>query len=289
MQKNRLILIISIAANLIFIACLFYIFSQPNDDNQPTEQIAKPVIPIEKPKKIQVEPQQPRLQQPKPQPTTVVAEQVEIEQPKTVTIIQATEVKEPEDNLSQLRFLNSCYNDNDCGYQNQDPRQVDYQIGQEIKDELHNLMAMWKNSEITATELEQAALDSLNNPDGHVQQAALDLLAQLPPSAANFDAIIEITEDNYDAMIVEQLMDELYRYMPQGYGAEIDQTFTNLIITGAPYASQTAAQNIVPFLNPNNIDTYKDTLSKIPAGSKKAKLLKGAIEEFELQQSGGQR
>ncbi len=284
MQKNRFILIISIAANLIFIACLFYVFSHSSEDKQPAKQPVKSAVSSVKSKKIRVEPPQP-----KPQATEVIIEQVEINEPKpeaTATIQQAEE-KEQEDSLAQLRFLNSCYNDTDCGYQNQDPRQIDYQIGQEISGELHNLMAQWKNSEITETELQQAALDSLNNPDGHVQQAALDLLAQLPPTAAHFDAIISITEDNYDAMIVEQVMDELYRYMPQGYGAEIDQTFTNLIITGAPYASQAAAQNILPFLNPNNISTYKNTLSKIPANSKKAKLLKGAIEEFELQQSGG--
>lgn len=287
MQKNRFILIISIAANLFFIACLFYVFSHSSDDNQDTEQLAKPVASTIKSKKIQVEPLQP-----KPQTIEIfeiIAEQVEINEPKPepAAIIQETEAAEPEDGLAQLRFLNSCYNAADCGYQDQDPRQVDYQIGQEISGELHDLMARWKNSEITETELEQAALDSLKNPDGHVQQAALDLLAQLPPSAEHFEAIIEITADNYDAMIVEQVMDELYRYMPQGYGAQIDQTFTKLITNGAPYASQTAAQNILPFLNPENISTYKDTLNSLPANTKKAKLLKGAIEEFELQQSGG--
>ncbi len=288
MFKLRNLLYISIVGNIIF-AIWFLLFNNAHVD-QIIQQPKHENISENKPLKKQQAPVSATLSNPAQSITQQQQEIKPIHKPQQID--QSETLNEPtssEDNLSQLRFLNSCYNDNDCGYQNQDPRQVDYQIGQEIKDELHNLMAMWKNSEITATELEQAALDSLNNPDGHVQQAALDLLAQLPPSAANFDAIIEITEDNYDAMIVEQLMDELYRYMPQGYGAEIDQTFTNLIITGAPYASQTAAQNIVPFLNPNNIDTYKDTLSKIPADSKKAKLLKGAIEEFELQQSGGQR
>lgn len=285
MKKNRFILSISVIANLVLVASLVIIIMHTSDNNQVTEQPAQPIISsAEKPKKIQVEPLQT-----KSDTIQIITEQVNINEPKSepVSIPKTAKDPLPEDNLEQLRFLNSCYTGIDCGYQDHDPRQVDYQIGQEISDELRNLLSQWKNSEITETELEQAALDSLNNPDGHVQQAALDLLAQLPPSAKHFDAIIEITTENYDAMIVEQIMDELYRYIPQGYSAQIDQTFTDLITTGSPNAAQTVTQNIVPFLNNENIASYKDTLATLPANSKKAKQLKAAIEEFELQQSGG--
>ena len=196
---------------------------------------------------------------------------------------------EPSKALQQLRFIRSCYqsNDVDCNYSNNDPRQTSYLIGQDIKEELAALLQRWKNNEICSAELSQAAIESLSNPDGHVQEAALKILAELPISNDHHNAIVMLVSDSYNTKIIKQAMTEIQRYQDSGTIDQIDQVFIEQLKTGAPYASQEIAKNILPFINQNNIGYYQETLDQLPPQSKKAQLLKSNIEEYHLLNQGG--
>ncbi len=189
--------------------------------------------------------------------------------------------------LTQLHFLQSCYNEIDCGYPNNDPRQVTYLIGQDIREELLSLLQRWQKNEIDSEELSQAAIESLNNPDGHVQQAAIEIFSELPTSQNHYTLMFKTLSESYNAKIIKQIMQETQRYSEEKTSAQIDQIFIQQLKTGAPYASQEVAKNLLPFINSNNFILYKETLISLPPKSRKSRLLKSTLEEFERLQTGG--
>ena len=197
-------------------------------------------------------------------------------------------IQQPEE-LKQLYFLQSCYDESiiDCGYPNNDPRQTSFLIGQDIKNELQSLLDHWNGGEIDEKVLSQAALESLANPDGHVQQAALEVLSELPPSQSHYNSMLETLAASYNAKIIKLIMLEAQRYKAENASGKSDQIFIQQLKTGAPYASQEVAKNLLPFFNEYNIGSYKQTLKKLSAKTKKAQILKANIEEYERMQAGG--
>ena len=219
--------------------------------------------------------------------TEKAAAEDQVQQPPQLDIID-DEPGAPE-SLIQLHFLQSCYNSNiiDCGYPNNDSRQTNYLIGQDIKSELQSLLDQWKGGGVDEKALSQAAIESIANPDGHVQQAALEILSNLPASQIHYNSILEILSASYNAKIIKQIMQEAQRYENENTSGNIDQIFIQQLKTGAPYASQEVAKNLLPFFNEYNIRSYKQTLNKLPTKTKKAQILKANIEEYERMRAGG--
>ena len=219
--------------------------------------------------------------------TEKAAAEDQVQQPPQLDIID-DEPGAPE-SLIQLHFLQSCYDDNiiDCGYPNNDPRQTSFLIGQDIKNELQSLLDQWKGGEIDEKVLSQAALESIANPDGHVQQAALEVLSELPTSQSHYNSMLETLAASYNAKIIKLIMLEAQRYKTEYALERLDQIYIQQLKTGAPYASQEVAKNLLPFFNEYNIGSYKQTLNELPAKTKKAQLLKANIEEYERMQASG--
>lgn len=129
------------------------------------------------------------------------------------------------------------------------------------------------------------ASDYLSWPDGHVQSAALSLLSALPTQPANVKLITTALQENFDAPLMRQAMQELQRYPANNN--ELQTFFGHILQTGAMYASQEVAQGLLPFLTADNVAYYQQILTELDHQSKKAQLLQATLDEFGMQQSQG--
>jgi hypothetical protein len=185
----------------------------------------------------------------------------------------------------RLYDLQHCNKTDTCPVDNSDPRASDLLLGQQITDKLTQYTELHLENDYFDEEAAEMARDFINNPDGFVQEAALDLMSAMPPSPENAQALLDMLSDSYDAKIMNQAMKELERY-PE-YTQQIDQLFAQSLQTGSFYVAQEIALNILPYLNDSNLQTYIDIANKLPQNSKRADALWSNIKEYQLRQTGG--
>lgn len=178
-----------------------------------------------------------------------------------------------------ISSVRKCYRV-DCSFSNSDPRDYDYQVGQEL---VRKLEALTKQASTGAEDQDYSAIarKNLKVLDGHVKQAALDLLSTQPISNENFAAIVsDILHYHSDAMI-EQAMLELERYQVHGgYEAQIDEAITSSFTGASPMVREKLATSIYRFLNEHNREVYREIATTFPWNSKTARLLRGALRRY---------
>ena len=184
-----------------------------------------------------------------------------------------------------LRELANCQETKTCPVDDSDPRASSYLLGQQLKEQLNDYAKLHADNKYYDEVTAQLTQEFLDYPDGHVQEAAIDLMSAQPANENNALTLITALGDGYDAKIMNQAMGELQRY-PQ-LSEQSQQLFMDTLKTGAFYPAQEVAKNILPFLNANNIDSYKEVLASLSPKSAKARYLNAAIIEAQLRQSGG--
>mgnify|MGYP001548217801 CR=1 FL=1 len=190
--------------------------------------------------------------------------------------------------FGRLEKLKSCSKGlTDCDLPQTDPRSAELELGQRIAKTIDVMTLLSQSSSEDNEQYHQIAQEYVKHHDGHVQESALELMATLNPNPDNVKALIEGLNNTHDAKIYNMSLIEFSRHTDPQLKSEIDTLLVNTLTTGGHFASQEVAKNILPLLNDDNIEKYRQVLEQIQPTSDKAKSLKANIEEYDLQQSGG--
>ena len=144
-----------------------------------------------------------------------------------------------------------------------------------------------RTNDTQSGELTSVARHFLSNPDGHVKEAALHLMASQEPDLKNLDTLLKEVIQYHDARLIPIALLELTRYLGQGQDQKIHQGLTQAMLQGAPFVSLEIAKGIAPFLSSGSLSTYEMALQHLGPTSRTKWHLKITLEEFEKRQSAG--
>lgn len=181
--------------------------------------------------------------------------------------------------LQNINRLLTCNKTNSCPEDNSDPRASEFLRRDGIVKEAQKLLAFSSDDDVSVM-----ARTLLAYEDGYVQEIALELLATTEPNERNLDSMLATIEKSYDTKIVKQIMSQLQRYPIDN---RFEVVFEKLLEHGSIYAANTVASELLPFIQESNIESYKALLQRLDSNTKKAKLLKSTLFEYEMQNSGG--
>jgi len=275
-MKNRKLLITIILALTAIMAYQLLESKQTADQAESQEPTA-----VQSSESMQKSADQAQLTEPSSEQLTAKSTR-----PQTQQAQLSKEAQSIRDRLNQeLHTLNNCEENQTCPEDNSDPRASSI-----LKSKmLSNLLVQYRNLHIEqdyfddeTTQLTQAFL---NNPDGHVQEQAINLMSVQVANSDSAKLLISALETSFDAKIMKQAMTELRRY-PE-LEPEIQTLFSQTLKTGSFYVGQELANNILPFLSEDNIEHYRQLADELPANGVKAKALKSNIHEYQLKRTGG--
>jgi hypothetical protein len=189
--------------------------------------------------------------------------------------------------VKSLHTMKACYASESCDFPHTDPKSYDIAVGQRIKDLLLEYRDKYGKDASNRTEAESLSREFVASDDGYVQEASLDLLADLPPSAENLKALTEALDGTSDVNLVEQAMKEFERYMGTPDEPMVHQYLEGLIANGGVFASEQAAKSIFHFINPRSYAGYSRVAAGMPANSTAGKDLRTLLEEYSRLQTGG--
>lgn len=189
--------------------------------------------------------------------------------------------------LQALRETKSCLDSEKCDFPQADPRSYSFAVGRRIAEQLSELGAAYTNDPMLENEAAEAAREFMLMPDGFVQEQAMLLMGQLPPSSANVDAMIEGLAHSPDPLLVEQAMREWERYLGTAEEARIQDFLADFIAHGGQFSSEKASEMILAFLNERSLPTFEEKLASMIPESTPARHLRAALEQYRLQRQGG--
>jgi hypothetical protein len=180
--------------------------------------------------------------------------------------------------------LNRCY-ETGCGLGDSFPRERSDGAGLLLKAELMKLAAVAEAEDARDPELAAIAREQMANPDGHVKEAALRLMATQEPSLANRDAILaNVVADRDDSLIAPALL-ELRRYDLER-APEIHLALIGSMARGAPYVALAIARQIEPFVNDASYSLYTSSLGQLSSGTLAYEALRSALEQYRRHRTG---
>lgn len=201
--------------------------------------------------------------------------------------IKNNEKKIPEISLiEEIKTLAEC-DEKDCGSSNEDPRTDYYNRGQNLKKKINQYEYYVTQNRLQNPEISELALKLLGHSDGHVQEAALDLLSTQPISKESLDTILEKIIKGIDAELIHQALLELQRYTSFDDQEKIRLTLGEALMKGAPFVALAIAEKINLILNSQNISYFENLLSQMDPQSLVFKNLKYSVQEYDqLSQAG---
>jgi hypothetical protein len=185
--------------------------------------------------------------------------------------------------MLEAKRLKACYAGG-CAYPETDPRAYDFALGQDLRNTLLGMAKVALEQSVASEELSAIGREYLDNLDGHVQEAALALLATQPTSRENLQAILQFVIGGFDAQLVPLALRELARYGQQAEMELIDNAFAQAMLTGAPFVANLLSRGILPFLHDGNLRFYRELDERLPVGSVFRANLENALRAY--QQSG---
>lgn len=188
--------------------------------------------------------------------------------------------------FAELKNVENCYRTDTCNYPQTDPRSYSIAVGHDLAQKTAELHRNYAGDSSAQEGLMELAQLTIRIDDGFVQDAALDLLHDLPISAENLAALGEGLQYNTDPLISSKAILELGRYI--GTPQELQmQTIVQDMLHGAHFAAQAAGENILPFINDKSFAAYQQLKNRLPPESRVARNLATALAEYRRQQSGG--
>jgi len=182
---------------------------------------------------------------------------------------------------TRVSSLQACYAGG-CDYPETDARSYGFGVGQDLKAALFELAATSRAGELQGEALSALAREQLKNEDGHVQEAALALMATQAPSEANLAAVLESVIGGYDAQLIQAGMNELKRYTTESEQERIAAALSGAMTSGSPFVAREVSTGIAPFLQPRTVPIYEEALPQIVEGSLVRRDLARSIDEYRL-------
>lgn len=206
------------------------------------------------------------------------------ELPDEVSEINISELNADEKNLLRQCFkLDNCYKEKCDSIPSNDPREYELTIGQKIKNRLLYLAEIVEDEKLSSESVSVIARYFLSNPDGHVKEAALQLISTQTPSEKNLESITKNILSYHDMELAEFALTEFQKYyLNAEYRTSIDNSLINTLIGGSLLTRESVSKNIFPFLTAENIERFESFLKTTEPGSKVNSYLGEAIDRFKL-------
>lgn len=169
--------------------------------------------------------------------------------------------------IRRLETTQACYESEACDYPKTDARSYAFAVGQDLKNQLEQLTASVKLSGEKSPAIAEAARKHLENEDGHVQAAALALLATQETSGDILETILKSVIEGYDAQLIQAALGQLLRYQAEDDRAKITETLANVMATGAPFVSKEISGSIRPFVYARSVPNFEQAVTQLPEGS----------------------
>lgn len=189
--------------------------------------------------------------------------------------------------LESMREARDCYQDPDCNIDADDPRQHYYEAGKAVAEGLRELRARHRAGELSDAELAAAAREFMAFDNPHARSESLAAMSQVPPDPRNLDTIIDALDQKHTPRLFEAALHELRRYHGEKARERIEGFLQSNLRTGAHHAAETIARGLTPFLDPDNVDDFEAIADELPDESRRAELIRNAIDEYRRRRSDG--
>lgn len=185
--------------------------------------------------------------------------------------------------LAEMRELWECYAAADCSVgEDTDPRAEYFATGERLADGMRTLVEQHRRHDIGDAELAAAAHEVLQYDSGPARAAAIEALGELPPADEHLNALVTVLDQHHDEKLFVLALPELQRYAEGGRRAEVDAFLQSNLRSGAHFPARTIARELGPFLIPENVAGYRALLEALPADSRRARLLRETLREYEM-------
>jgi hypothetical protein len=193
---------------------------------------------------------------------------------------------EPASFMKEIEKIAACY-EKDCGNTTQDPRTDYYNLGRELKLKLDLFVSYVIQNELQDSSIRNLGIQFLAHSDGHVQEAALDLLATQATSPETLEAILQNIIKGIDAELIHQALLELQRYSSLEDQEKIQLTLGEALNHGTPFVALAIAERLNLVLNTQNRMFFKNLMTQLDPQSRIYQSLKVSIQEFDRKYQAG--
>jgi hypothetical protein len=193
---------------------------------------------------------------------------------------------EPASLIMEIEKVAACY-EKDCGKTTQDPRTDYYNLGQELKQKLNLFVSYVIQNKLQDASIQNLGIKFLAHSDGHVQEAALDLLATQATSPESLEAILQNIIKGIDAELIHQALLELQRYSSLEDQEKIRLTLGEALNHGTPFVALAIADRMNLVLNSQNRAYFKNLMTELDPHSRIYQSLKVSIQEFDRKSQAG--
>lgn len=196
--------------------------------------------------------------------------------------------EEVESLVTQLEELEQCAKGVvDCALPQADPRSAELELALRLARTIDELTQLSQAGVGDPQAYDPIAQRYVQHSDGHVQEAALELMATLPPHPQQVTALLAGLQNTHDAGIYRMALLEFERHPEPTIRRRIDAFLMETLRTGGHFASQEVASRLLPLLDENNIDAYRELAAELPQDTRKGQDLRLAIERFEHSRHSG--
>lgn len=184
--------------------------------------------------------------------------------------------------MQKIAKIELCFESQNCNYPQTDPRSYELAVSQDIAAQLRE----FKKRFLGTKEYELLARKYIKSADGFSQEAALEMLAMLPPTPENLAAMTEGLNGTPDATLMRQALSQLKRYLGTPMENQVHEFLRTTITTGAHFSSEVASEGIFPFINNQSYPLYRQAIQTLPAGSTALRNLSSALKEYSRLRTG---
>lgn len=190
---------------------------------------------------------------------------------------------------TELDEIRACYQKDDCDYSQADPRAYDLAVGQDLKNKLQELKQQVIEENLDDPLIEQIALQYLAVPDGHVKEAALDLLLTQDPSETGLEIVLDEVFGFYDSRLVAGGISYINNFSNLSPELElrISVVVRKAITQGSPNLAREITKNLLSLLNDSNYQQYQAMLAELSPRSREFRQVQAALSEFSRRRQGG--
>ncbi len=176
----------------------------------------------------------------------------------------------------RLHALSNCY-ESGCVPENTEGRDRYFEIGQRIRKELIVMSRAVKKDHFQDEQISEIAREFLQNSDGHVKAAALELISTQSTSSENLQAILNGVILDSDPELIEQGFIQLSRYNYSYDRIQINQAVEETLLHGSPFVAQKIAEQIYSILDETSYPFYTQLASQLDDDSNVKNILVGML------------
>lgn len=198
-----------------------------------------------------------------------------------------TEMAPFEQFSTQLDTLDECLDQQNCAFNNSDPRAYSHAVALAQRDQLVAATAAWLEQDLSEQEARVLAHRGLALADGHAQSAALDLLASLPLDANSGEPLLAMLSASHDAALVEQALPLLAAYQHDGLVADLDPLLLTQLEYGPHFVRLSLSRELLPLVTADNVDSLQQLAERLAADDAVQRNLQLALSQYQLLQNGG--